>query len=82
MLFVPGTRVDPRRCLRDVTAFRSAADTNPPRLLRNRCGAGDALTDFAEIDFADLMRELTPCSRLAERATVSFRIDDWQTGGK
>ena len=50
---------------------------NGGRALRICCGAGDCNTNIAEIDFADLMRELTPCSRLAERATVPFRIQDW-----
>ena len=39
---------------------------------------GDYSTNIAEIDFADLLKELTPCSRLAERATIPFRIQDWK----
>ena len=35
---------------------------------------GDYSTNIAEIYFNDLLKELTPCSRLAERATIPFRI--------
>ena len=55
-----------------------AVPVNDEKTLRIYYGAGDYSTNLAEIDFADLKRELTPCSRLAERATVPFRIEDWK----
>ena len=55
-----------------------AVPVNNGRTLRIYYGAGDCNTNIAEIDFADLMRELTPCSRLAERATIPFRLEDWK----
>ena len=57
-----------------------AVPVNGGKTLRIYYGAGDCNTNMAEIDIADLMKELTPCSRLAERATIPFRLEDWHNG--
>ena len=35
-------------------------------------------TNIADIDLADLRKELTPCSRMAMRATVPFNLNEWK----
>ena len=51
---------------------------NNNKTLRIYYGAGDYSTNIADIDMADLMKELTPCSRMAERATVPFNLNEWK----
>lgn len=46
------------------------------KTLRIWYGAGDWSTNLAEIDFSDLWNAMTPCSRLAETATVSFWLPE------
>ena len=36
----------------------------------------------AEIRFDDLWRSITPCTRMADRATVPFWIEEWSEYGK
>ena len=55
-----------------------AVPVNNGKTLRIYYGAGDYSTNIAEIDFCDLKKELVPCSRMAERATIPFRIQDWK----
>lgn len=45
--------------------------------LRIYYGAGDCNTCLATVKLTELWPQLTPCSRLAKRATVPFRIQDW-----
>ena len=40
-------------------------------------GAGDANTCLATVKLEELLQEMTPARRLAERAVVPFRIEDW-----
>ena len=51
---------------------------NNNKTLRIYYGAGDYSTNIADIDMADLLKELTPCSRMAERATVPFNLNEWK----
>ncbi|MBQ9501840.1 MAG: glycosidase [Lentisphaeria bacterium] len=46
--------------------------------LRIYYGAGDCSTNIADIALDDLMKELTPCSRKAERATIPFDLAGWK----
>lgn len=46
--------------------------------LRIYYGAGDTSTNLAETTLDELFSIMTPCSRLANRATIPFRIDDWK----
>ena len=55
-----------------------AVPVNGGKTLRIYYGAGDYSTNIAEIDFSDLKKLLVPCSRMAERATVPFQIQDWK----
>ncbi len=48
------------------------------KTLRVYYGAGDYCTCLAETTLPELWSVMTPCSRLAERATVPFRIADWK----
>ena len=36
------------------------------------------LEETRRIDLADLKKELTPCTRMAERATVPFILSEWK----
>lgn len=45
--------------------------------LRIYYGAGDCNTNLAFVSLADLWQEMTPCHRLADTATVPFRLEDW-----
>ena len=49
------------------------------KTLRIYYGAGDYSTNIADIALDDLMKELTPCSRMAERATISFDLGERKT---
>ena len=50
--------------------------------LRIYYGAGDANTNLAETTLDELWQVMTPCSRIAERATVPFKIEDWKDVAK
>ena len=65
----------------DNTVFPCGAiPVNDGKTLRIYYGAGDYSTNIAEIDFADILREMTPCTRMAERATIPFKLEDWKKG--
>ena len=55
-----------------------AVPVNGGKDLRIYYGAGDYCTCLATVALEDLWKVMTPCSRLAERATVPFRIEDWK----
>ena len=46
--------------------------------LRIYYGAGDTSTNLAETTLDELWTVMTPCSRMAETATIPFRIEDWK----
>ena len=46
--------------------------------LRIYYGAGDYSTNLAFTTLTELWTAMTPCSRIAEYATVSFWLPDWQ----
>jgi len=58
-----------------------AVPVNNGRDLRIYYGAGDYCTCLATVSFEDLWKVMTPCSRLAERATIPFRIENWKKAG-
>ena len=63
----------------EFTVFPGAAIlAEDQETLRIYYGAGDSSTCMAETTLTELDTALTPCSRLAERATIPFRIEDWQ----
>ncbi len=45
--------------------------------LRIYYGAGDSNTNLAVTTLSELWAEMTPCSRMAERAVIPFRIEDY-----
>ena len=47
------------------------------KTLRIYYGAGDTSTNLATTTLPELWSVMTPCSRMAERATVPFRIENW-----
>ena len=46
--------------------------------LRIYYGAGDYCTCLAFTTLTELWGEMTPCSRLADKAVIPFRIEDWK----
>ncbi|MBE6381243.1 MAG: glycosidase [Lentisphaerae bacterium] len=46
--------------------------------LRIYYGAGDCTTNMAETTLDELWSVMTPCSRLADTATIPFRIEHWE----
>ena len=48
------------------------------KTLRIYYGSGDYSTNLAETTLDELWSVMTPASRLAERATVPFRIEEWK----
>ena len=46
--------------------------------LRIYYGAGDYSTNLAFTTISEVLSEMTPCERVAKRATVPFRIQDWK----
>ncbi len=61
----------------DFTVFPCGAVLEEDGTLRIYYGAGDYCTCLAETTLPELLTALTPCSRLAETATVPFRIEEW-----
>ena len=48
------------------------------KTLRIYYGSGDYSTNLAETTLDELWSVMTPATRLAERATVPFRIEEWK----
>jgi len=48
------------------------------KTLRIYYGSGDYSTNLAETTLDELWSVMTPASRLAERATVPFRLEEWK----
>jgi beta-1,4-mannooligosaccharide/beta-1,4-mannosyl-N-acetylglucosamine phosphorylase len=61
---------------REDVVFPCGAVLENDNLLRLYYGAGDYSTCMATLSLDDLWSIMTPCSRIAERATVAFRLED------
>ena len=63
----------------EFTIFPEGAliDPNDPKTLRIYYGAGDYCTCLATVRLDDLWKAMTPARRLAERAVVPWRIEEW-----
>ncbi|MBP5640099.1 MAG: hypothetical protein J6X55_11510 [Victivallales bacterium] len=46
--------------------------------LRIYYGAGDYCTCLAFTTLTELWSTMTPCNRLADKAVIPFRIEDWK----
>lgn len=62
----------------EFTVFPCGAVLESDKTLRIYYGAGDYCTCLAETTLNELWTVLTPCSRLAETATIPFRIENWE----
>lgn len=58
--------------------FPCGAVLEEDETLRIYYGAGDWCTCLAETTLDEIMMQISPCERIAEKATVPFRIEDWK----
>lgn len=58
--------------------FPCGAILEEDETLRIYYGAGDWCTCLAETTLSEVISQITPCERIAETATVPFRLEDWK----
>jgi beta-1,4-mannooligosaccharide/beta-1,4-mannosyl-N-acetylglucosamine phosphorylase len=62
----------------EFTVFPCGAVLEDDKGLRIYYGTGDYSTCLAETTLEEIWTAITPCSRLAETATVPFRLEEWK----